>query len=122
VHAGWRGLQAGILKNLKEVLKTPEWAFIGPHIKKQSFEVGLDVAEKLASSLPESFPSPVSAHADPAKRYVDLEAVARAHLRSSFPALYPQAIDVDTFSDPRFASYRRGKGGAERQLSFVVFN
>src|SRR5690606_18746899 len=48
-HAGWRGLQAGVLEAMMEALRrkhpaAPGWqAWIGPGISQDFFEVGMDV-------------------------------------------------------------------------------
>ena len=46
IHAGWRGLLAGVIENTIQSMTTPStalMAWIGPHICKNCFEVGADV-------------------------------------------------------------------------------
>lgn len=56
IHAGWRGLAAGIIENTLEHLPAkPDslMAWLGPAIGPQKFEVGDDAKEILLASLPE---------------------------------------------------------------------
>lgn len=56
IHAGWRGLDNGIIKNTIDKLskfKTSEMiAFIGPAINQECFEIGADVKESFISKNP----------------------------------------------------------------------
>ncbi|HTT59148.1 MAG TPA: polyphenol oxidase family protein [Acidimicrobiales bacterium] len=46
VHAGWRGLAAGVIARSLDVLSPPgTHAFIGPAISQESYQVGPEVAE-----------------------------------------------------------------------------
>lgn len=53
IHAGWRGLDNGIIKNTIDKLSKFEIsetiAFIGPAINKECFEVGVEVKESFIS-------------------------------------------------------------------------
>lgn len=40
LHAGWKGLENGIINNPLVHSIEPEWAFIGPHISAPNYEVG----------------------------------------------------------------------------------
>lgn len=53
IHAGWRGLAAGIVENTLKQLNSPPqdlMAWIGPGIGPQHYEVGSDVYQHFASS------------------------------------------------------------------------
>lgn len=82
VHAGWRGLVAGILERAAQQLDAPFLAAIGPCISAAHFEVGPEVAEHFD-------PAFVLAKPD-ANPHVDLPAAAAAKLR----AAGAQAIDT----------------------------
>ena len=130
IHAGWRGLEASIVeKTITEMramgAKPNDFkAAIGPHIGKDSFEVGRDVADRLLSVYrklaynprPLGFP-----HADESKRYVDLSVLAEAQLiQAGVPEKQITVIREDTFKNEDFHSYRRNKDSAGRQISFIV--
>ena len=99
VHAGWRGLVAGILERAAEQLDAPYLAAIGPAISAAHFEVGPEVAEHFD-------PAFVLAKPD-ANPHADLPAAAAARLR----AAGAQAIDRTdrcTYRDAKdFFSHRR---------------
>jgi YfiH family protein len=125
IHAGWRGIEN---KVIMETLKKFEpsnlsnvFVWIGPHIRTESFEVGLDVAEMLEKSSYSS--GVVVGHpTDPKKRMVDLTKIAISQLTKL--GISPSNIWVhqeDTFKNVDYYSFRRdGKGG--RLLSFISLN
>lgn len=124
VHAGWRGVAAGILGAAIDALAarscSPQTLLlaIGPHIRQRAFEIGEDVAERLAASAPKA------------------EVVARQHGRlvaSLSAALRQQAIDkgiAPTHIDDvircthdesdTFFSHRRERGATGRHLAVIV--
>ena len=56
-HAGWRGLQAGVLEATVKVMSNSPgdlMAWIGPGISQENFEVGDEVREAFVSGLPRS--------------------------------------------------------------------
>lgn len=98
VHAGWRGIAAGVigatLERMAELGDRAERAVIGPAIGPCCYEVGDEVVEAVGGFRSETRDGATS---------VDLPAAARAGLG---------AIDIEqvgpcTFDDLRFASYRR---------------
>lgn len=127
LHAGWRGLETNIsaagLKHLATASFSPQefYAFIGPHISARHFEVGLDVAERLATSYRQTgkaMGSLLLAHPDSEKKFVDLHLLARAQLlQAGVPDHQILHVDLDTYSDQRFESYRKTRSGG-RQWSF----
>lgn len=114
-HAGWKGLADGVLQNTvaamrKEIDKDDEIiAWIGPHIRKEHFEVRGDVADYYRSSV---LRSAVEEALEPAANgvwYLDLARFVREALKQ---AGVTEIVDCgrDTFSDPEhFYSYRRDK-------------
>lgn len=53
IHAGWRGLARGIATRAVEVLGGGAAAWIGPGIGPCCYEVGPEVADEIASRIPE---------------------------------------------------------------------
>ncbi len=56
-HAGWRGLNAGVLENTVAAFNAPPQdiiAWMGPAIGAQKFEVGPEVRDAFITSLPKS--------------------------------------------------------------------
>ena len=118
VHAGWRGVEARIAQAAIEAMGVPAAELlcaIGPHIRVEKFEVGEDVAQRLAAV----------AHGEDVidrghdKPHVDLTRVLRAQLA----ALGVERIDDVggcTHAEPeRFFSYRRD-GSSGRHMAGIV--
>lgn len=126
IHAGWRGVEQNIisksLSSLTSYRFTGAQAFIGPFIAKSSFEVGVDVADRLETCFENAGGNPelrpvVHSHKDPEKKYVDLEPIARQQIQQAVPGLPVEVVGLDTFSDSRFHSFRRNRTKG-RQWSF----
>ncbi len=123
IHAGWRGVVLGVIPAaLAELRKDGESRLvvaIGPCIGPCCFEVGLDVAERIADA---SHGAPVVVRREGEKAYVDLRAAVRAQLSAAGVA----AADVDdvpgcTKCDPaRFFSFRRDGANAGRHLGVIA--
>lgn len=118
VHAGWRGLEAGIIKTAASYFPTSSTVLLGPHIHRESFEVGMDVATLLQKCAPDQ--TLIGPHPQPDKSYVDLSAAAKAHIHSNFKVELYEELRLNTFTHPDFASYRSSGGTIERQYSFAV--
>lgn len=95
VHAGWRGLAAGILENALELMSRT-WAtepadviaWVGPSIGPCCYEVGPEVAAQFPHHT--VTPSPIPPHTDPptlphshTPTHLDLPAAARTRLQSA---------------------------------------
>lgn len=127
VHAGWRGLAAGVLNHTIDLFDSDTsdlQVWIGPGISQKAFEVGEDVRQamlesgRLEQNSQKLFFSihPSKSH----KYYLDLVGVARHNLRE---------LGVDkisggefcTYSDARrFFSYRRdGETGRMASLIWI---
>jgi YfiH family protein len=134
IHAGWRGLETNIIAKTLTALNKRGCStqqmkvWIGPHIGPQSFEVGVDVAQKLQSCFDNTgfkfgaAPNQelLVQHQNPEKKFVNLELLARAQLWScglSTPQI--QLNEVDTFKSEHHHSYRRDSQRAGRQISFI---
>jgi YfiH family protein len=82
VHAGWRGLVAGVIENTIENMKTPVQdiaAHLGPAIGPCHFEVGMDVV-KLFTEADGSVEKYFRASVEPDKYMADLFGLARHRL------------------------------------------
>jgi YfiH family protein len=108
VHAGWRGLAAGVLENGVKALgdlggsrSEGLVAVLGPCAGPCCYEVGPEVHAALGSDLREKAP-------------IDLRAVARQKLRA---AGVDEAVEVGgcTICDERYFSHRREGDSAGRQ-------
>ena len=121
VHAGWRGLVAGVLPRALEVLAAEEVvAAIGPCISCERFEVGPEVAEAFArAGLAETIHERSHARAQ-----IDLRAAAALQLRARGVELI-DSTDRCTHRDvAEFYSYRRdvthGSRGSTGRLGALI--
>lgn len=136
VHAGWRGVASRIIpKTIQKLIyhgANPQKisAIIGPHIQKQSFEVGNGVRDQILSSLGPLNPPESNCVKDTITNYaeaisdekslVDLNLVVRTQLQQQGIEL-DNVFDlhIDTVKNPQFHSYRRDKEKSGRQISFI---
>lgn len=112
VHAGWRGLVAGVIEATVQAMQTPPsrlHAWMGPAIGPMAFEVGSDVRDAVLSSGGDVDNAFVAVVGKPEKWWCDLYQLARMRM---------QAIGLErvsgggycTASDPdRFFSHRRDR-------------
>lgn len=107
-HAGWRGLAGGILERSVAALATDPHellAWLGPAIGPASFEVGDEVRSTFVAQHPQAL-SAFTPGAQAGKWLADLYQLARIRLAAcGVTAVYGGGLD--TFTDPRFYSYRR---------------
>lgn len=108
VHAGWRGMAAGVVENAVDALGVPPSqviAWMGPTIGPNAFEVGPEVREAFMASDPRAADA-FRAHT-PGKYMADLYGLARMRLASrGVTAAFGGGFC--TFHEPgRFFSYRR---------------
>lgn len=133
IHAGWRGTVLGVIPAALAMLATDRAggaggvssgserrvAAIGPCIGACCFEVGIDVAEKIAGA---SHGAAVVARTAGHKAWIDLRAAVRAQLRAGGLA------DDDIEDVPgctrcdaaRFFSFRRDGANAGRHLAVIA--
>lgn len=107
-HAGWRGLAGGVLENTVAALGVPAGellAWLGPAIGPQSFEVGAEVREAFVAQHAQAEQA-FSASRNAGRFMADLYALARIRL-AAIGVTAVHGGGLDTFSDPRFFSYRR---------------
>jgi copper oxidase (laccase) domain-containing protein len=100
VHAGWRGLAQPILNNKKILEMNPLFAFIGPHIRKTSYEV--------TSEFLGNFPDHLHAFSTLNELiFFDMSLVVKDQLKKSFPHITIEDCELCTFKETKFHSYRR---------------
>jgi len=110
-HAGWKGALTGVLESTIDAMeklgadRSGIVAAIGPLIRQHSYEVGGEFVERFLDADAENaaffIPSVRSDHA-----MFDLAGFIRMRLENA-GVLMIDDIDVDTYSDERFFSYRR---------------
>jgi YfiH family protein len=120
VHAGWRGVVADVLGSAvaRVAAEGPLLAAIGPCIGGCCFEVGADVAARIAQAV---LDPRVVVRQVGEKAYVDLRAAVRARLRAL--GLSDDRIeDVPgcTKHDAHFHSYRRDGASSGRMLAVIA--
>lgn len=118
-HAGWRGLSAGVLENtLAAMHASPSdvFAWLGPAIAAESYEVGDEVREAFLAH------DPAAASAFGATRpghwSCDLYELAHQRLRDAGVSRIACG-GFDTFTDPRLHSYRRDGAHSGRMASLI---
>jgi len=119
IHAGWRGLVAGVIEQTIAAMKTPGTellAWFGPAISQPAFEVGAEVRDAFISAKPAAKSAFVAN--DRGRWQADLYALARQRLLDlGVSEIYGGGLCTYADQD-RFYSYRRD-GTAGRLLSFV---
>ena len=126
VHAGWRGLAAGVIENcVSRLHSAPEslLVWLGPAIGQSAFEVGEEVRTTFVCAAPEHLQTATGACFQPGRRgkyFADLYALARLRLENLGISRISGA-DYCTFSQPElFYSYRRD-AYCGRMISIIVF-
>jgi YfiH family protein len=125
VHAGWRGVVKGVVPATLEVMRAhgspPERLLvaIGPHISREAFEIGEEVAEQLERA---SGARGAVLAEEGGKPHADLSAILLSQLEAlGVPARNIELVPGCTFSDAAsFYSYRRDGRHSGRQLSAIV--
>lgn len=122
VHAGWRGLVAGVLPAAVRALRArlgavPLVAAVGPRAGVDAYETGEGVVDALVEAgLPRAR---ISARGPAGRLHTDLGAAARLQLE----AAGVDEVDVAracTISDRRFFSHRRDGAETGRQAALVM--
>ena len=118
-HAGWRGLQAGVLEAALNAMQVPPaqvMAWLGPCIGKASYEVGAEVRDAFTAfdaGAAEGFESTRPGH-----WLCDLAWLARRRLQAAGVASV-HGGGFDTRTDDRFYSYRRDGAQSGRFASLI---
>ncbi|WP_114240459.1 peptidoglycan editing factor PgeF [Dyella sp. C9] len=118
-HAGWRGLQAGVLEAALASLPVPPaqaMAWLGPCIGAPSYEVGEEVREAFLGADAGAAGCFVATR--PGHWLCDLAALARRRLQAvGIGSVHGGGFDTRT--DPRFYSYRRDGEHSGRFASLI---
>ena len=119
VHAGWRGLAAGVVEAAVDALSAPPAeivAWFGPAISQPAYEVGDEVRDAFIAS--DATAAAAFVANERGRWQADLYALARQRLANKgITAVY--GGDLCTYQDEtRFFSYRRD-GATGRLVSFI---
>ncbi|HEY7282518.1 MAG TPA: peptidoglycan editing factor PgeF [Actinomycetota bacterium] len=118
VHAGWRGLAAGILPAVLGELGDPGevLAAVGPAIGPDHYEVGLDVAERVGAATDDG----AATEQRDGRLFLDLAGTAEATLRSLGVGRVDVARVCTACEPARLFSHRRDDGTTGRQAVVAV--
>jgi YfiH family protein len=126
VHAGWRGLAAGVIENCVARMQSqpPDLlVWLGPAISQPAFEVGEEVLSAFVDAVPQPLEEPTRAcfRPGPAGKYhADLYALARLRL-GHLAVTQVFGGEYCTYSQPElFHSYRRNRTD-RRMISVIAF-
>ena len=117
-HAGWRGLQAGIIgQTLQAMDCRAVQVWLGPAIGPQNFEVGAEVMAAFSEANPAN--AVAFRQTRPGKWLADIYSLARINLKQLGVAeIYGGGLC--TVADPqRFYSYRRDGAATGRMASLI---
>jgi YfiH family protein len=107
IHAGWRGLAAGVIERCIDELRTPReklLVWLGPAIGARSYEVGADVRAAFVARSADN--AGAFAPVRPGHWHCDLYALARRQL-AALGVAQVYGGGFDTFGDTRLYSHRR---------------
>ncbi|MBU6200170.1 MAG: peptidoglycan editing factor PgeF [Xanthomonadaceae bacterium] len=119
IHAGWRGLAAGVIDACVRRMATPParlLAWLGPGIGAASYEVGVEVREVLLRH--DAAAETAFAPTHPGHWLCDLYALARRRL-SVLGVARVFGGGIDSCADPRFYSHRRDGARSGRMASLI---
>lgn len=119
VHAGWRGLAAGIIERAAEAMATvgdaPTAAACGPHIRARCYEFGADDLDRVAAACGEEVRG-TTAWGTPA---LDLTAGVRAACeRLGLPLVDPGTCTA--CSPVHFSHRARGEAGRQALVAWIA--
>ncbi|MDG1479665.1 MAG: polyphenol oxidase family protein [Myxococcota bacterium] len=115
IHAGWRGIAAGVIPAALSAMAAPKHAVVGPCISAAAYQVGEEVIDGIvAAGVPASVVADRSYGARP---HADLKAAARWQLAQSGVSV--EVLPHCTFRDGDLHSYRRD-GVRSGRLAAVI--
>ena len=103
IHAGWRGMVDGVIEATLAAMPAgdaPIWAWVGPCIGHQAYEVGEEVWSHFSADC-------YQGHQQRDKRWLHLPHAAAKRLKSCVQDLAVVQSDICCHSDTRFYSHRR---------------
>ena len=119
IHAGWRGLAAGVIESCITRLLAPReklLVWLGPAIGPASYEVGDEVRAAFVNTDADAAEAFVPTR--PGHWHCNLYTLARRRLEAlGIRRIYGGGFD--TFVDDRFYSYRRDGAGSGRFASLI---
>lgn len=119
IHAGWRGLSAGIVESTIGRMRTPRanlLAWLGPAIGQAAYEVGEEVRAAFVGKSSDAAAAFVATR--PGHWLCDLCALVRQKLHTvGVDKIF--GGNFDTFTDTRFYSYRRDGARSGRFASLI---
>lgn len=120
VHAGWRGVVAGVVDEAVDALaaglgERPPAAWIGPAIGPCCYEVGEEVAARVEASCAIGVTRPGRA----TRPHLDLVAAVEAQLRAAGVEAIERLGPCTRCSPELLCSYRRDGAAAGRNLTFA---
>lgn len=119
LHAGWRGLAAGIIETTARHMPTPPaLAWLGPALGVNAFEVGDDVRAAFLASNPAHAQS-FRAGVVPGKWQADLYGLARRILNNLGISVIQGGVHCTASEPERFFSYRRDGGTTGRMATLI---
>ena len=135
VHAGWRGLCAGVIERALDMLCTEDGcapaqvaAVIGPAIERRCYGVRAEARERLAAAAnlydvaQAVQPQGAGEEANEGEATVDLAMLSRAALqRAGVNQALIEVIDICTYCSMDHHSYRRDGVSAGRQFCLIGF-
>ncbi len=117
IHAGWRGLAAGIIPASLAQMPGPCVAAIGPCISAASYETGEEVVQAIVSAgVPEAHVA--RRRSGWPRAHTDVAAAAAWQCRAA-GCVSVEVLGIDTRTEANFASFRRDGGRAGRNVSLV---
>ncbi|OTG81769.1 peptidoglycan editing factor PgeF [Acinetobacter sp. ANC 4648] len=106
LHAGWRGLAAGIVENTIATMQSqPTWAWLGAAISQPCFEIGAEVKAAFCNQYA-ALESAFEVGENSGKYYADLYAIARYILKQQGVSNIFGG-DQCSYQNLDFYSYRR---------------
>ena len=109
IHCGWRGIYSGIIDNAVKLIREKNssrlYAFIGPHISQNSYEVGEELLTKFISVLGEDAKDAFIKKGG-SKYLCSLEKLVKLNL-NKLSVSKVESCHIDTFTDKSYFSYRR---------------
>ncbi len=110
IHAGWKGLHNKILNSKLIHNIKPQYAYIGPSIYQESYEI----SSEFLTNFPSEFFNQTNE-----KITFSLQNYAHHQLKSFFSNIKVEESKICTFKDDRFHSYRQNKTKSRNWNLFV---
>lgn len=115
IHAGWRGLANGVIREAVRKLGAPLEVAVFPCAGGDAYEVGPEVVSAIGATA--VFRPQLGREGF---FLLDTAATAVSQLRAISPRLQFASSGLCTITDPRFHSYRRDGESAGRAITFLL--